>query len=234
MILQLVRSRRKQVLIDVDTQKDYLLANGKACIRNHRRVLGHIRRVMAWARVRGIPIISLAEVHPNDNGESEYVHCLDGTEGQRKVGYTLVNNRMSFPADGHTDLPRDMLRLYNQIVLHKRCADPFEEPRIDRLLSEIVANEFLIIGSTAEGAVKATALGLLQRAKKVTVITDAVGSHNKREAKLAIRKVEAKGAKLIETKRIAGISHLRHIGICDCESCKGLTRKSPMGLKEVI
>ena len=129
MILQLVRSRRKQVLIDVDTQKDYLLANGKACIRNHRRVLGHIRRVMAWARVRGIPIISLAEVHPNDNGESEYVHCLDGTEGQRKVGYTLVNNRMSFPADGHTDLPRDMLRLYNQIVLHKRCVDPFEEPR---------------------------------------------------------------------------------------------------------
>ena len=97
-----------------------------------------------------------------------------------------------------------------------------------------MANEFLIIGSTAEGAVKATALGLLQRAKKVTVITDAVGSHNKREAKLAIRKVEAKGAKLIETKRIAGISHLRHIGICDCESCKGLTRKSPMGLKEVI
>lgn len=234
MILQLVRSRRKQVLIDVDTQKDFLLANGKLCIRNHRRVLGHIRRVMAWARTKGIPIISLAEIHPNNNGDSGYTHCIDGTEGQRKVRYTLVNNRMSFPADGHTDLPRDMLRLYDQIILHKRCVDPFEEPRIDRLLSEIRANEFIIIGSTAEGAVKATALGLLQRRKKVTVLTDAVGSHNKREAKLALRKMEAKGAKLVETKRVAGVSHLRHIGICDCESCKGLTRKTSLGLREVV
>jgi len=234
MILQLVRSRRKQVIIDVDTQKDFLLADGKVCIRNHRRVLGHIRRVMAWARTRGVPIISLAEVHPDNNGDSEYTHCIDGTEGQTKVAYTLVRNRVSFPADGHTDLPRNMLRQYAQIILHKRCVDPFEEPRIERLLSEMRANEFLIIGSTAEGAVKATALGLLQRGKNVTVITDAVGSHNKREAKLALRKVEAKGAKLIETKRIAGTSHLRHVGACDCESCKGLTRKSPVSLKEVI
>src|SRR3990172_9073289 len=234
MILQLVRSRRKQVLIDVDTQKDFLLATGKVCIRNHRRVLGHIRRIMAWARSRGVPIISLAEVHPNKNGDSEYDYCMDGTEGQRKIRYTLVDNRISFPADGNTDLPRDMLRLYKQIILHKRCVDPFQEPRIDRLLSEVRANEFIIIGSTAEGAVKATALGLLQRGNNVTVVADAVVCQNKREAKLALRKVEAKGAKLVEAKRIAGVSHLRHIGICDCESCRGLTRKTSMHLKEVI
>ncbi|MBL7153452.1 MAG: isochorismatase family protein, partial [Phycisphaerae bacterium] len=130
MILQLVRARRKQVLIDVDTQEDFLLARGKACIRNHRRVLGHIRRVMAWARANGIPIISIAEVHPDHNGDTEHPYCIDGTEGQRKVRYTLLNNRISFPADGHTDLPREMLRQYAQIILHKRCTDPFEEPRI--------------------------------------------------------------------------------------------------------
>ena len=234
MILQLVRSRRKQVLIDVDTQRDFLLATGKVCIRNHRRVLGHIRRIMAWARSRGVPIISLAQVYPNNNGESEYGYCIDGTEGQRKVRYTLVGNRISFPADGNTDLPRDLLRLYRQIILHKRCVDPFQEPRIDRLLSEVRANEFIIIGSTAEGAVKAAALGLLQRGQNVTVVADAVGSQNKREAKLALRKVEAKGARLVETKRIAGVSHLRHIGICDCESCRGLSRKPSIGIKEVI
>jgi len=234
MILQLVRSRRRQVLVDVDTQRDFLLATGKVCIRNHRRVLGHIRRIMAWARSRGVPIISLAQVYPNNNGESEYGYCIDGTEGQRKVRYTLVGNRISFPADGNTDLPRDLLRLYRQVILHKRCVDPFQEPRIDRLLSEVRANEFIIIGSTAEGAVKATALGLLQRGQNVIVVADAIGSQNKREAKLALRKVEAKGAKLVETKRIAGVSHLRHIGICDCESCRGLTRKTSIGIKEVI
>ena len=226
MILQLVRARRKQILIDVDTQKDFLLADGKACIRNHRRVLAHIRRVMAWARHRHIPIISTAEVYPNNNGENHNGYCIDGTDGQKKIPYTLLNNRLSFPADGNTDLPRDMLRQYKQVILHKRCADPFEEPRIDRLLSELRASEFIVVGSCIEGAVKVTALGLLQRGKKVTIVLDAVGSHNKREANLALRKMETKGAKLIETKKLAGTSNLRQVGVCNCESCQGLRRKA--------
>lgn len=226
MILQLVKSRRKQILIDIDTQKDFLLAGGKACIRNHRRVLVHIRRVMAWARSQHVPIISTAEVYPDDNGESAIGYCIDGTDGQKKIRYTLFKNRISFAADGNTDLPRDMLRQHRQIILHKRCVDPFDEPRIDRLLSEVRANEFILVGASIEGAVKMTALGLLQRGKKVTVIVDAVGTHNKKEAKLALRKMETKGAKLVETKKLAGTSHLRQVGVCNCESCQGVTRKA--------
>ncbi len=226
MILQLVRTRRKPILLDIDTQKDFLLADGKACIRNHRRVLAHIRRVMAWARVHHIPIISTAEVHPNSNGEGANGYCIDGTEGQRKVRYTLLADRASFPADGNTDLPRDMLRRYRQIILHKRCVDPFDEPRIDRLLSELRAGEFILVGTSLEGAVKMTALGLLQRGKKVTIVVDAVGTRDKKEANLTLRKMETKGAKLIETRKLAGTSHLRQIGVCDCESCRGTGRKA--------
>ncbi|UCG60061.1 MAG: isochorismatase family protein [Phycisphaerales bacterium] len=225
MILQLVRSKRRQVLIDVNTQIDFLIAEGKACVRNHRRVLAHIRRVMAWARSRGIPIISTCEIYPENSNNGEVHYCIDGTEGQKKVSYTLLNNKISFAADGHTDFPRDMLRRYKQIILHKRCVDPFNEPRIDRLLSEVWANEFVLIGADAEGAIKATALGLLQRGKKVTIVTDAVGAHNKREAGLAFRKMEAKGAKLVETKRLAGLSHLKLVGACGCDSCNGHKRK---------
>jgi nicotinamidase-related amidase len=226
MILQLVRARHRQILIDINTQKDFLLAEGKACIRNHRRVLAHIRRVMAWARAGNIPVISTAEVYPDNNGNGSARYCIDGTEGQKKIPYTLLGNRVSFPADGSTDLPRDMLRRYRQVILHKRCVDPFEEPRIDRLLSEVRANEFILVGASIEGAVLATALGLLQRGKKVSVVVDAVGSHNKKEAKLALRKIEAKGAKLIETRKLAGTSHLRQVGVCNCKSCQGLMGKA--------
>ncbi len=232
MILQLVRSRRRQVLIDIDTQRDFLLAEGHACIRNHRRVLAHIRRVIAWARHQNVPIISTCDVFPNDNNNGGINYCIDGTNGQKKIGYTLLHNRISFAADGNTDLPRDMLRRYRQIVLHKRCVDPFDEPRIDRLLSEVRANEFILIGADAEGAVKATALGLLQRGKNVSVIIDAVGTHDNNEAKMALRKMKAKGARLIETRRLAGTSHLRLVGVCHCESCRGVTRKAAMSDEE--
>jgi nicotinamidase-related amidase len=119
-----------------------------------------------------------------------------------------------------------MLRRYKQIILHKRCVDPFDEPRIDRLLSEVRANEFFIVGTTLEAAVKMTALGLLQRGKQVTVIADAVGSHSKKEAMLTLRKLETKGAKLIDTRKLAGTSHLRLVGTCNCESCQGAGRKA--------
>jgi len=228
MIRQLFKRRRKYILVDINTQKDFFLASGNRCIRNHRRVLVNIRRMMAWARHNNIRIISTCEVYPNHNGVSEVGYCIDGTDGQRKIHYTLLNDRASFAADGSTDLPQDILRRYRQIILHKRCSDPFDEPRIERLLSEVKADNFVLIGASAEGAVKAAALGLLQRSKRVIVVTDAVGSLDKRESRLAFRKMGAKGAKLIETKRLAGVSHLRRVGVCDCEMCRGRARKKPV------
>lgn len=225
MIRQLIKRRRKWILVDINTQKDFFLSEGNIRIRNHRRVLANVRRVMAWARHNGVRVISTCEVYPNHNGAKEGGYCLDGTEGQRKIRYTLLNGRASFPADGSTDLPTDVLREHRQIVLHKRCADPFDEPRIERLLSEVRADNFVIIGASTEGAVKATALGLLQRGKRVSVVSDAVGSLDKQEASLALRKMKAKGAKLIETKSLAGVSHLKQVGI-DSESRKSRAVKT--------
>jgi len=220
MIQQLLKKRRKWILVDINTQKDFFLAGGNACIKNHRRVLANIRRMIAWARRNEIRIISTCEVYPDHNGASDPNYCIDGTEGQEKIRYTMLSNRANFPADTNTDLPADILRQYRQIVLHKRCVDPFDEPRIERLLSEVRADNFVLIGAIAEGAVEATALGLLQRGKRVSVVTDAVGLLDNNEAKLAFRKMKAKGANLIETKKLAGVSHLKQVGICDCESCR--------------
>ena len=233
MIRQLIKSQRRQILIDINTQRDLFLANGNACISNHRRVLAHIRRMMAWARYRNVPIISTCEVYPNNNnnGGNAINYCIDGTNGQKKIPYTLLSDHATFPADNNTDLPANILRRYRQIVLHKRCFDPFDEPRIERLLTEIRASEFILIGACAEGAVSAMALGLLQRGKKVTIVTDAVGADNKGKSKLALRKAEAKGARLVETKRIAGTSHLRRVGICDCQSCNGKAKKPHAEIK---
>ncbi len=210
MILQLLKHQRKHILVDIDTQRDFLSAWGNACIMDREIVLDNIRRMMAWARLEYVPVISTAEVYPNTSSVNKVCYCLDGTYGQQKIPYTLLSNRVSFPADDWNALPADLLLSHRQVILHKRCIDPFDEPRIERLLSEIKADEFLLIGTCIEDAVKATALGLLHRGKNVRVIVDAVGSQNRKEATLALRKMEAKGAKLIETKDIAGVSSLRH------------------------
>ncbi|MDO8304114.1 MAG: isochorismatase family protein, partial [Sedimentisphaerales bacterium] len=186
MIASIIRLTRKRVIIDIDTQKDLFFAEGSACVRNHRRVLANIRRLMAWVRLSGTHLISTAQITCNGNDHSDKIKwCVEGTSGIRKIHYTLLNRRKSFDADGYTDFPKDVLKENDQLILFKRCADPFKEPRADRVLTELKADEFIIIGATVEGAVKATVLGLLQRGKKVSIVIDAVGSHDKNAAEIA-------------------------------------------------
>jgi nicotinamidase-related amidase len=228
MIASIIRLTRKRVVVDVDTQKDFFLADGSACIRNHRRILANIRRLMAWARFYGIHVISTAQINRNGNGHPDKLRwCVEGTEGIRKIAYTLLNRRKSYNSDGSTDFSKEVLKENDQLILFKRCSDPFKEPRADRVLTEFKADEFIIIGAAVEDAVKATVLGLLQRGKKVSIVIDAVGSHDKNAAEIAIRQMQAKGARLIETRSLAGFSHLKRVGVCDCDRCKGLLEKSP-------
>jgi isochorismate hydrolase len=58
MIRKFIKLRRRRVLLDIDTQKDFFIADGNCCIRNHRRVLMNIRRTIAWARKKKIRVIT--------------------------------------------------------------------------------------------------------------------------------------------------------------------------------
>jgi nicotinamidase/pyrazinamidase len=220
-----IKLRRKRILIDVDTQKDFLIACGSSCIKNHRRVLMNIRRAYAWARTKHIRVVSTALCKAGRNGDN---FCVIGSDGQKKISYTIRNKRFIFEADNSTDISRDLFTRFDQIILNKRCENPFDEPRAERLLTELKADEFIVIGAIAEGAVASTVLGLLQRGKRVVVLTDAIGAIDRNAADVAFRKMKAKGAILAETKNIAGSSHLHTTGVCDCKLCKASEKKEKL------
>jgi len=132
----------------------------------------------------------------------------------KKINCTLHNKHISFDATDYADLPGRILEQYDQVTLHKRCFDPFEEPRADRILTESEADEFILIGAPTEGAVRATALGLLHRQKKVTVLVNATGSLNVASGKIALRHMRAKGARLTNTKTFLGNSSLHLARAC--------------------
>lgn len=224
MVRPVITLRRKRVLVDIDIQRDAFLANSPNCINNHRRVLANVRRLMGWARLKNIRQISTVRDYYED--ENHHTHNNPESKCLNKISYTLRGKHITYSADGCTDLPRDVLRQYDQVVLHKRCENPFKEPRADRMLSELRADEFLIMGALTEDAIKATVLGLLARKKYVTVLTDAIGSRERNAAEIALRQMQAKGARLIEVKSLLGTSCLRQVGVCGCDRCLGKLSKS--------
>ena len=62
MISWTIPSRRKRVVVDIDTQRCYFPDNGKAHVHNNRTVLANIRRVMAWTRLKHIYVVSTKQV----------------------------------------------------------------------------------------------------------------------------------------------------------------------------
>ena len=203
MIRQIGYSRQKRVVVDIDTQRCFFSDSGKARVHNSETILANIRRVIAWTRLKHICVVSTKQV--------PVCYCdfqRGNTNGLEKIGWTLRNRRAQFDATDCTDLPSEVFERYDQIVFCKRCIDPFEEPRVDRMLTELEADEFILIGSLVESAIKATALGLLARGKNVRVLVDAACSGNKAAAKIALQQIRAKGAKLIETQTLLGSSAL--------------------------
>lgn len=196
------RRKTKRVVVDVDTQYDLMATNG----RDHSEQLKHVRRMMAWARRRHVPVVSTALCQRVPaHGE---LLCVEGTPGQRKIGYTLIGSRIIFGPEKSFDLPPNLLQDYSQVIFEKRTEDPFDQPRADRFFTENKADEYIVLGMGLTRALKATVLGLLARGKKVIVITDAIDLFNDRESQLALRQVEAKGAKLMTTDALTGKSHL--------------------------
>jgi hypothetical protein len=70
-------------------------------------------------------------------------------------------------------------------------------PKADRFLTHLPAEEFIVMGNGLECAVKAVTLGLLARNKRVGVLLDACGYWDAASADLSTRQIAAKGARLM-------------------------------------
>jgi len=192
-----------RILVDMNTQCDLLLPRGALPVTNRTEVLPNIRKLMNWARVGSIPIISSLECHrPSEPSRGLPPHCVDRSGGQRKIPFTLMPRRALVMGDNTMDIPADPFRRVQQLIITKRSRDFLANPKADRLFHSLSASYFVIFGTVAEHCVKAMALGLLARQHRVAIVTDACGSWSAGDAELAMRLMDAKGAVLVTTDEL--------------------------------
>ena len=194
----------RSVLVDVSTQRDFLDAEGALPVQNREALLPRLRRMMALARAARLPVISSVDTHRETdplNGVPR--HCIEGTTGQQKIPFTLLAQRIVVEADNTIDLPYCVLSRFRQVIFRKQDYDFFSNPKADRLLTELDAGEFVLFGVGLERSVKALALGLLARHKKVAVVIDACGYWSEADADLATRQLRAKGIRITTVDELA-------------------------------
>jgi nicotinamidase/pyrazinamidase len=166
------------VLWDVDTQIDFVHADGKLAVPGAEEVVPAMRRLVEAARAAGIPHVASADDHEltdaeiSDEPDFETTyppHCLRGTRGARKIGETEQDDPVPI---GLGPLPERYLR-GREFLLLKKHFDVFTNPNTERLLERLDPDEVIVFGVATDVCDDAAIRGLLERGRRVRFVEDA-------------------------------------------------------------
>jgi nicotinamidase-related amidase len=187
------------VFVDLNTQRDLFDQSGAYPVLSVDGVYQCLRRTIAWVKRNQVPVISTVDLRRRSEYR-QHLHQplhLDCNDGQSKLEFTLLSNRRYIAGDNTLSVSIDLFDRHQQIIFPQRTKDLFGNPKADRFITQLKVDEFIIIGALAEQEVKAVALGLLARNKRVTVVRCACGAWSDPEMDLAMRQIAAKGADII-------------------------------------
>jgi nicotinamidase-related amidase len=199
--VSIARGRQTNVFVDMCTQRDYLSPTGARPSPIAPFITPRIRHLMAFARWARIPTLSCVDVRRPD--EVRGIHgadCVLGTPGQRKLSCTLLRDHVRIDSDNCLCVSLEILRQHQQAILAKQHRDPFTNPKLDRLLTEMPVQRFVVFGVGLETSIRLLVLGLLLRHRRVAVVQDACGWWDAEAGDMALRQLAAKGCELVTTQ----------------------------------
>ena len=186
----------ERIVLDIETQRDFFLPSGSLYSDAAAEASRNIYRIFEWVRANNIPVIStVLRVRPFATGPmSDRPHCVDGTDGEKKLPRTVLPRRINLGMINSTDLPDDLFQRCQQVIFEKRNTDIFAHARAERLLTELHGSTFILCGAgVAQGLVQA-AVGLRTRGFGVIVARDAIVDFGHPRAEMACLRMQAKGA----------------------------------------
>lgn len=190
----------KTVFFDVDTQIDFVFPSGSLYVPGAEKLLPTIAGLNRYAASTNTQLVSTMDAHAENDPEFRKwpAHCVAGTVGQQKPAVTLLEKRMVIP-------PEDFAERIDgipQLLLEKRHNDAFTNPNLEGLLLAFNAGRFVVYGVVTEICVKFAAFGLLDRGKRVEIVTDAVRSLDDNQARQMFDEFTSRGGILTDSSTV--------------------------------
>jgi len=206
----MIRNGKREVFVDLCIQREYLSRDGCNPCLNAEQVALNAKHVMAFARLAKMPVLSCVDVDRTHWIGAQYVPVVSRVPPQqRKAACTLLPQHTVIESDNSLCVALDVLQKYQQAIFTKVHRDPFTNPKFDRLLTEMPARRFIVLGIPLESSVRMLVLGLIRRKRRVTLLTDACGFWNRQEAEMVLRQLAVKGCELLTTNAFLADALLR-------------------------
>ena len=168
----------KHLLWDVDTQVDFVHADGKLAVPGATDAVRAMAKLVAAAREAGIVHVASADDHELTDDEISDApdfsttyppHCLRGTRGAEKIAETMQADPVPLAL---TEVPEKWLE-GREFLLLKKSFDVFTNPNAERLLERLDPQEIVLFGVATDVCNDAAIRGLLARGRSVTFVEDA-------------------------------------------------------------
>lgn len=192
---------KNYIFWEVDVQRDFVLPGGNLYVPGAEKLLPNIRRLTDAARQGKVFLVSHGDFHaPNDPEFKIFPpHCVKGTPGSELVPEATTEKVARVPNEPDAKLPEDLMK-YQQILLEKQTLSIFESRHADELVKRLGNQaEFVVFGVVTEYCVNFAVKGLLDRGRRVAVVTDAIETLKKEEGEKTIAEFARLGARLTTT-----------------------------------
>ena len=186
---------------EVDMQRDFVLPGGNLYVPGAEKLLPKIRQLTDAARQGKVFLVSSGDFHaPNDPEFKIFPpHCLKGEPGSELVAEAIMGKVARVENSDAAKLPADLSQ-YQQILLEKQTLDVFQTRHASALVDRLGKEpEFVVFGVVTEYCVNCAVKGLLQRGRRVAVVTDAIETLKQEEGEKTVSEWKRLGARLTTT-----------------------------------
>lgn len=173
----------RPLLWDVDTQVDFVLADGKLAVPGAEAVAPAMGRLVAWAREHGVVHLATADDHEltdpeiSDDPDFEATyppHCLRGTPGAAKIAETAQRDPLPISLTPYPPpLVPALVEGRRELLVLKKTYSAFSNPSLEHVLTALDPSEVIVFGVATDVCNHAAIMGLLARGRAVTFVDDA-------------------------------------------------------------
>ncbi len=194
----------KIVILDVDTQIDFMLPEGKLYVPGAEKLIPNIARLMQFARENGLPVISSVDAHTPDDPEFQHFppHCVQGSPGQAKIPETLLPQRIVVSNEKRPLPEPPEFSRCQQWILEKQTFDIFANVNAAALFERIPAGQYIAFGVATEYCVKADVLSVVRLGRPVWLVTDAIRPIDAAGGEAALREMQEAGVRFFTTQDV--------------------------------
>jgi nicotinamidase/pyrazinamidase len=193
---------------DVDTQYDFMKADGKLYVPDAEHIIPNLRKLTDFAHGHGVRIVASADDHVREHPEISDTpdwkatfppHCLRGTPGQKKIPETALRDPLVIEPD-----PQDANAPRGDILFHKHRFDVFTNPNVLPVLDAIDPQDIVLYGVALDVCVKYAIEGLLEHRPHIRLfaVVDAMKPIDRDVAEHLLREWGDEGVRLVKTSEV--------------------------------